>query len=442
MKGKNDWKCKMTLIGAVILIALAVDFLLNIIAEILNLHVQSDALPEAFKGTYSPERYRQSQAYLEARTRFGWVASSFDLAVLLLFWFAGGFELLDYGVRQWGFGPVVTGTLYIGILMAAKTLLDLPFSVYGTFVIEERFGFNTSTAATFIADRTKGILLVAAIGGPALAGFLAFFEYTGADAWWLCWIAVTLFVLGLQYIAPTWIMPLFNKFEPLEEGELKKAILALATSVDYPLQNVLVMDGSKRSKKSNAFFTGFGKNKRIALFDTLVEKHTTAEMIAVLAHEIGHYKKHHIKQMLAASILQMGLMLFLLSFFISHQGLFDAFFMENRSAYAGILFFALLFSPLDFLVSLALRKLSRRNEYEADRFAVSVTGRPEAMARALKKLSADNLTNLTPHPFYVFLNYSHPPMPARIRAIWKYTKSDHPGTGGGPGGVKRGFKEK
>jgi STE24 endopeptidase len=352
------------------------------------------------------------------------VTAAFDLALLLLFWFVGGFALLDNGVRQWGFGPVVTGTLYIGILLAAQTLLKQPFALYSTFVIEARFGFNTATPATFMTDRIKGLLLAIAIGGPALAGVLAFFEYAGAEAWWQCWLAVTVFMMGLQYIAPTWIMPLFNKFEPLEEGELKTAILALADAVDYPVQNVLVMDGSRRSKKSNAFFTGFGKHKRIALFDTLIEQHTPTEMIAVLAHEIGHFKRHHIKQMMAASILQMGIMLFLLSFFISYPGLFDAFFMEQPSVYAGILFFALLFTPLDFFVGLGLQSLSRRNEYEADRFAVSATGNPAAMVTALKKLSADNLTNLTPHPLYVFLNYSHPPVPARVREILTYTGED------------------
>lgn len=414
----------MNLIGIIILAALVVDFVLNITADILNLRVQSDELPEGFKSVYAPERYRQSQAYLRSRTRFGWVTATFDLGLLLIFWFAGGFESLDNLVRQWGFGPIVTGTLYVGILLAVKTLLDQPFSIYSTFVIEQRFGFNTATVTTFMADRVKGLLLAVAIGGPVLASVLAFFEYAGEDAWWQCWLAGILFVLGLQYIAPAWIMPLFNKFKPLEEGELKKAILTLAGSVDFPVKNVLVMDGSRRSKKSNAFFTGFGRHKRIALFDTLIEQHTVAEMIAILAHEIGHYKLHHTKLMMAAAIGQMGLMLFLLSFFIGYPGLSDAFFMDRPSVYAGILFFALLFSPLDFFMGLALHGLSRRNEYAADRFAVSATDNPVAMVTALRKLSVDNLSNLTPHPLYVFLNYSHPPMLVRIRAILNCSAGD------------------
>jgi len=407
----------MNLIGIIILAALAANLALNILAEVLNLRRQTSRPPAGFEDVYPPEKYHQSQAYLKTRTRFGWAAAAFDLALLLLFWFAGGFEYLDQWVRQWSFGPVLTGTLYIGLLLGVKSLLNQPFSLYSTFVIEARFGFNTATPATFAADRIKGLLLAVVIGGPALAGVLAFFQYAGANAWWQCWLAVTLFILGLQYIAPTWIMPLFNKFEPLQEGQLKESILALAQRADYPLQNVLVMDGSRRSKKSNAFFTGFGKHKRIALFDTLIAQHTVPEMIAVLAHEIGHYKRHHIKQMLIASILQMGLMLLLLSLCLSYQGLYDAFYISRPSVYTGILFFALLFSPLDFFMGLVMHSLSRRNEYEADRFAVAVTGDPAAMITALKKLAADNLTNLTPHPMYVFLNYSHPPMPARIMAI-------------------------
>jgi len=414
----------MNLIGIIILVTLGAVFLLNLLAEILNLRCQAKELPDEWRSVYSPEKYRKSMHYLRVRTRFGWVTAAFDLALLLVFWFSGGFEMLDGLVRQWGFGPLVTGGLYIGSLVAVKALLDQPFSYYSTFVIEERFGFNTATLKTFVTDRLKGLLLAVVIGAPVLAGILAFFEYAGENAWWLCWLAVTLFTLALQYIAPTWIMPLFNKFEPLADGELKKAILDLARAVDYPVTNVLVMDGSRRSRKSNAFFTGFGKNKRIALFDTLIEQHTPAEMVAVLAHEIGHYKRHHIKQMMAASILQMGILFYLLSFFISYQGLFDAFFMHRPSIYAGILLFALLFTPLDFFAGLAMNGLSRRNEYEADRFAVAATGQPAALTAALKKLSADNLANLTPHPLYVFLNYSHPPMTMRIQAILNHAAGD------------------
>ncbi len=266
-------------------------------------------------------------------------------------------------------------------------------------------------------DLLKGLGLSAVIGGTVLSVVLWFFEYAGEYAWLYCWIATTLFTIFMQFIAPTWIMPLFNKFIPLEDGELRNAILSYADSVNFPLKNVFVMDGSKRSTKSNAFFTGFGKNKRIALFDTLIEKHTVGELVAVLAHEIGHYKKKHILQGMIISILHMGVVFYLLSIFLTHKGLFDAFYMEEMSIYAGLIFFGMLYSPIEMILSIFMQIFSRKNEYEADRFAAQTTAQPESMINALKKLSADNLSNLTPHPLYVFFNYSHPPTLERIRAI-------------------------
>jgi STE24 endopeptidase len=305
----------------------------------------------------------------------------------------------------------------MAVLVLFKGILSLPFSIYSTFVIEERFGFNQTTWTTFITDLAKGLLLAVLLGTPVLAGILAFFSYTGANAWWYCWIAVTLYMLGVQFIAPTWIMPLFNKFTPLESGELKSAILSYAGSIDFPIQNVYVMDGSRRSSKSNAFFTGFGKHRRIVLFDTLIKQHTTGELLAVLAHEMGHYKKKHILQTIALGILQMGVMLYLLSIFISYQGLFDAFYMPQKSVYAGLIFFAMLYAPLDFFISIFMQILSRKNEIAADRFSAETTRDPQSMVAALKKLSVHNLSNLMPHPLYVFLNYSHPPVLQRVREL-------------------------
>jgi STE24 endopeptidase len=266
-------------------------------------------------------------------------------------------------------------------------------------------------------DLAKGLVLSALLGGPLLAGILALFQYSGEFAWLYCWIVTSAFTLIVQFIAPTWIMPLFNKFTPLGAGELKDAILSLAQSVNFSLQDVYVMDGSKRSSKTNAFFTGFGKHKRIALFDTLVAKHTVPELVGVLAHEIGHYKKKHIVQGIVISILHMGLLFFLLSVFIGNRGLFDAFFMEHISVSAGLVFFGLLYTPLEFIISILLHIISRAHEFEADRFAAEATHQPQSMIDALKKLSVDNLSHLTPHPFYIFLNYSHPPVLERIRAI-------------------------
>jgi STE24 endopeptidase len=407
----------MNIYAIIIVCTLVLSYVLDLAADILNLRALQPELPEEFQDVYDAEAYRQAQEYERVNTRFGFVTSTFSLVITLGFWFAGGFNWLDQLVRSWDLHPIVTGLFYIGILVLARTLLSLPFSLYATFVIEERFGFNKTTPRTFVLDLLKSLGLSIVIGGPLLAGLLAFFQYTGAYAWLYCWAVTTVVMLVLQFIAPTWIMPLFNKFTPLEGGELRDRILAYAESVHFPVENLFVMDGSRRSSKSNAFFTGFGKHKRIALFDTLIEKHTIPELVAVLAHEIGHYKKKHVLQGLAINIVHTGIMFFLLSVFLSHQGLFDAFYMKQTSIYAGFIFFGMLYTPIELILSMFLQIWSRRNEYEADRFAVNTFEAPGALADALKKLSRHNLSNLTPHPFYVFLHYSHPPLLQRLRAI-------------------------
>lgn len=407
----------MNIFTIIILTAIVIDFVLDIISNRLNLKALSKELPEEFKGVYDQDTYAKSQEYTRVNTRFGFITGTFNLILLLGFWFAGGFNWLDQWARGFDFGVIGTGLIFIGALVLAKTIISIPFSIYSTFVIEEQFGFNKTTVKTFISDRIKGILLSVLIGGPLLAGIIAFFAYGGTWAWLYAWIAVTAFSLLMQYIAPTWIMPLFNKFKPLEEGELREAIENYAEKVDFPLQGIYVIDGSKRSAKSNAFFTGFGKNKRIALYDTLIENHTNDELVAVLAHEIGHYKKKHIVKNMTISILQTGIMFGLLSIFLQVPALFEAFHMEQMSVYAGLLFFGLLYSPVETLIGLGMQILSRKYEYEADEFAAKTISEKEEMVNVLKKLSKDNLSNLTPHPFYVFLNYSHPPALKRIEAI-------------------------
>lgn len=407
----------MNLYAIIILVALLGNYILELISDLLNLKALDPNLPEEFSEVYDQDNYQKSQDYTRVKTNFGFVVGIINLSILLVFWLAGGFNQLDLLVRGWGFGAIATGLTYMGILLLAKTLISLPFKIYSTFVVEERFGFNKTTTATLIADLFKGLLLTVILGGPLLGGVLYIFEKGGNGAWFYCWIVVTAFILIVQFIAPTWIMPLFNKFTPLDEGELKKSIFNFADSVDFSLENVFVMDGSKRSSKSNAFFTGFGKNKRIALFDTLIEKQSVKELVAILAHEIGHYKKRHILQGMIISIIHTGVMLYLLSIFFSHQGLFEAFYMENMSVYAGLIFFGMLFTPIELVLSLLMHILSRHNEYEADRFAVDNTSNSHDMISALKKLSVHNLSNLTPHPFSVFLHYSHPPLLERIQAI-------------------------
>jgi STE24 endopeptidase len=401
----------------VIAAALVAEYVLNVVVDRLNLKTLGGPLPGEFADAYDPETYRRSQEYTRARTRFGIVSSSTTLALTFGFWFAGGFNAVDRMVRSWGLPDVLTGLAFIGVLTLLRTLLSLPFSVYSTFVIEERFGFNRTTPGTFAADLLKGLALGVAIGGALVAGILWFFGWAGPDGWLWCWAFGTAVTLLLQYVAPAWLMPLFNKFTPLADGELKDKILAYAAGIGFPIGGIFVMDGSKRSSKSNAFFSGFGKHKRIALFDTLIAKHTVPELVAVLAHEIGHYRKRHVLTGTAVSILHMGAVLWLFSLFIGHRPLFDAFNVEP-TVYAGLLFFGLLFTPVEFFLSLAMHALSRRHEFEADAFAAAtIEGGGEDLAMALKKLSSDNLSNLTPHPAYVFLHYSHPPVLERIRKL-------------------------
>ncbi len=407
----------MNLIASIILAALLFSFFLELIADSLNLKSLKKDLPEEFNGVYDEETYANSQAYTRARTRFGFLVSTFDLALLLMFWFNGGFNWLDQAIRSLGYSELVNGLIFIIGLAVAKGIISLPFSLYSTFVIEERFGFNQTTLGTFFTDLLKSTLLGLVIGLPVISLVLLYFQHFGELAWLYAWLSVTGISLILQFIAPTWIMPLFNKFEPLEDGELKESIHAYAEKVDFPLQGVFVMDGSKRSSKSNAFFTGFGKNKRIALFDTLINNHTKSELVAVLAHEVGHYKKKHILKNVIISILHTGILFFLLSLFLDSRPLFEAFYMQEMSIYAGLIFFGLLYKPVEMILSVFMQMSSRKHEFEADAWAAETIEDAEDMVKVLKGLSRDNLSNLTPHPFYVFLNYSHPPVLQRIKAI-------------------------
>lgn len=402
---------------AIVLVTLISSYLIQNLADYLNIGNLDPQLPASFSDVYDARRYEKSQLYLKTTTRLGVITSSLDLALLLIFWFWEGFGLLDQFVRQLTDSPILAGLLFMGILAALKFIISLPFNIYRTFVIEARFGFNKTTPKTFVLDTVKTILLGLGLGAVILTAIFWFFNFCGPWAWLLCWIATSIFLISLQYIVPTWIMPLFNTFTPLEEGELKTAIFTYARSIDFPLTQIFVMDGSKRSAKSNAFFTGFGKNRRIVLFDTLIQEQGTEELLAVLAHEMGHFKKKHIQRRLVMGIAQMGIIFYLLSLFLSHQGLFNAFFVPQPSVYAGLIFFSILYSPIDMALSLVMQAVSRKDEREADQFAADSTKNPGALVSALKKLAAHNLSNLTPHPFYVFLNYSHPPVLERIARL-------------------------
>jgi STE24 endopeptidase len=407
----------MNAIGWIILTALVANHVVSVTASVLNLRAMKPALPAEFEDTFEESAYKKSQEYTRAKTQLGILSDSVELVLLLAFWLLGGFEWLDALVRSAGWGTVATGVAYIGVLLLAQSIIGLPFSIYATFRLEERFGFNRTTPVTFLLDRLKGLLLSAVIGIPILAVVLAFFVHFGDLAWLYSWLLVVLFSLVMQYAAPSLIMPLFNKFEPLQDGDLRQRIFEMAERARFPVKNILVMDGSKRSSKSNAFFTGFGSQKRIALYDTLVEEHSADELVAVLAHEIAHYKKKHILQGMLLSVLHTGILFFLLSLVLKYQPLFEAFYVSEPSVYTGLIFFGLLLSPVELLLGFALNALSRKNEFEADEFAAVLVGSPTSLITALKRLSRTNLSNLTPHPIYVRLFYSHPPVLTRIKVL-------------------------
>ena len=401
-----------------ILTVLVLGYLSDLIVALLEIRSLQPELPAEFRDVYDPKEYRRSQEYTKVTTGFSLIQDTVTLALTLLFILAGGFNAVDLLARSVGWGSIGTGLLFTGALILISFLVGLPFSLYSTFVIEERFGFNKTTAKTFFLDLVKGFVLAILIGGPLLAAILWFFEITGSMAWIYCWLAVTLFTFILQFLAPVLIMPLFNKFTPLEDGELKQGITRYAAQQNFAIQGIYTMDGSKRSTRLNAFFTGFGRFRRIVFFDTLMEKLQPREIIAVLAHEMGHFKKKHIFKMMAASVVQTGLMFFILSLFLGNEQLFAAFGMEHISIYASLIFFGFLYAPVSMLLSIFFHIYSRKNEYEADAWAVQTTEKKgEELINGLKKLSVHNLSNLTPHPLNVFLHYSHPSVLQRIKAI-------------------------
>jgi STE24 endopeptidase len=403
-----------------VLLAVVGLYLVDLWSSLLNLRALRGELPAEFHDVFDADRYAQAQRYARAATHFELADSGCSLVVFLAFWWLGGFGWLDHIVRQATAVPLVRGLVFIAVLYLGAQLVRLPFAIYDTFVLEERFGFNRTTPGTFVADQLMTLGLTCLLGGAVLAVILLLFDWLGPAAWLAAWVVLALVTLAMAYLGPQIILPLFHKLRPLPGGELKTAIQQMSQECGFPLREVYEIDGSRRTSKSNAFFTGFGRNKRIALYDTLIQNHTAGELVAVLAHEIGHYKKHHVIQRLLLGIAQMGILFFVLGFFMNNQGLHEAFGVRETSVYCSLVLFFFLYEPLSKLLGLGTLLLSRRNEFEADAYAARVTGRPEHLVAGLKKLSKDNLTNLTPHPVYVFLNYSHPPVLARISALRKH----------------------
>ncbi|MBN4051875.1 M48 family metallopeptidase [Cytophagaceae bacterium AH-315-L13] len=399
---------------------LILEYLLDRFLDYKNQLHWSTELPEELKGIYDEESYKKSQKYDKVNYRFGLWSSGFSLVVILIMIVGGGFALVDDYARSFSENLMVISLAFFGVLFFFNDIISIPFSIYHTFVIEKKFGFNKTTVKTFCVDKLKGYLLTIIIGGGLLSLFVLFYQWAGSNFWIYFWIVITAFLLFMFMFYTSLILPLFNKLTPLEDGELRKAIEEYTNKVDFPLTNIMVIDGSKRSTKANAFFSGIGSRKKIVLYDTLIKDHTSDELVAVLAHEVGHYKKKHTSQGIIMSILQTGLMLFLLSWFIDVEALSQAMGAKEGSFYMGLLAFGILYSPISTIMELFMNLISRKNEFEADEFAAK-TFSGEYLVTALKKLSVNNLSNLNPHPLYVFFNYSHPPLLERLRAIKKYS---------------------
>jgi len=406
----------------IFIIALLVfNWLLSLIVETLNVRNISTDIPDEFKGIYDDEKYATSQCYLKDNTRFDQIQSGIMLPLTIAFILLGGFSWINDLAKAASEHMILQGLVFGGILMVISQIISLPFSIYNTFVIEEKYGFNKTTAKTFVVDILKGLLLTVLLGAPIFALVLWIFSAV-AHAWLWAWGSLSVIQLVIMFIAPVVILPLFNKFTPLEDGDLRTAIEDYSTTQQFTLSGIFKIDGSKRSTKSNAYFTGFGNTKRIALFDTLIENHSIEELIGVLAHEIGHCKRGHIKKTIIISMVSSLLMFFILSLFITKGELYAAFGIEGTPLYAGLFFFGFLYAPISMILGLLGTILSRKHEFEADAFAAETTKAPGAMISALKKLSVDNLSNLTPHPLKVFLEYSHPPVLERIKALRTFEK--------------------
>lgn len=395
---------------------LIVNFVLDKILDTLNARHFNDPVPKELADVYDSKDYLKSQQYKTAKYRFGLLSSSFSFVITMLFFLLGGFEWVDVWARSISEQPIILALLFFGIIMFASGILGIPFSYYNTFVIEEQFGFNKMTLKTFILDKIKGGLMAVILGGGILALIIWFYQKAGTNFWWIAWIFITLFSLVMNLYYARLIVPLFNKQSPLEQGALRSNIEAYAAQVGFSLNNIFVIDGSKRSSKANAYFSGFGREKRITLYDTLIEDLEEEEVVAVLAHEVGHYKRKHIIYNLCTSILTTGFMLWLLSKFVHLPIFSEALGVSLPSFHVGLTAFGVLYTPVSEIMGLFMNFLSRKFEYQADDFArKTYAGRP--LVSALKKLSKNSLSNLTPHPAYVFFHYSHPTLLQRFQNL-------------------------
>ncbi|EGV44431.1 M48 family peptidase [Bizionia argentinensis JUB59] len=400
----------------IIIAIIIIDFIVDKVLDALNAKHYNDPIPEELHDVYNTEEYEKSQAYKKYNYKFGILTSTFSIILTLAILFFDGFEFIDTVARNYSENPIIVALIFFGIIMIGSDIINTPFSYYQTFVIEEKFGFNKTTKATFLLDKLKGWLMMAILGGGVLALIIWFYQVAGQYFWLYAWGLVTVFTIFLNMFYARLIVPLFNKQTPLENGSLRDKISAYAETVGFTLDKIFVIDGSKRSTKANAYFSGFGSEKRVTLYDTLITDLDDKEIVAVLAHEVGHYKKKHIIFNLATSILLTGLTLYILSIFIYNPLLSHALGVEIPSFHVGLIAFGLLYSPISEITGLIMNWFSRKFEYQADDYAKS-TYAAAPLITSLKKLSKNSLSNLTPHKAFVFMHYSHPTLLERMNNL-------------------------
>ncbi len=391
-------------------------YLLSEYLDYLNSKYRNRDIPKELKDIYDKEKYKKSQAYGKANAELSFISSTFVLLLTLGMLFFFGFNYINQIAVSCTDNKILQTLIFFGILLLASDIITTPFAVYSVFVIEEKFGFNKTSVKTFILDKLKGWLLGGIIGGGLLALITWFYLQAENMFWIYAWITVSLFSVFMTMFYSSIIVPLFNKQTPLEEGELRDAIEDFAKKVGFKLDNIFVIDGSKRSTKANAYFSGLGPKKRIVLYDTLIKDLSTEEIVAVLAHEIGHYKKKHTLSNIAVSVIQSGIMFYIFSLLVNNEELSKALGSETVSFQLGLVAFGILYSPISTIIGLIMNTISRKHEYQADAFAKQYK-QSEGLISGLKKLTAKNLSNLTPHPWYVFFNYSHPTLYQRIKAL-------------------------
>ncbi len=393
-----------------------VDFIIDKILDALNAKHFNDPVPPELADVYEKAEYEKSQRYKKERFQFGLITSTFSVLLTMGFIIFEGFAFVDTIARSITDNIILIALIFFGIIMLGSDILMTPFSWYSTFVIEEEYGFNKTTKRTFLLDKLKGLGMTAIIGGGILALIVWFYQIAGDDFWWYAWILIAVFSVFMNMFYAKLIVPLFNKQSPLKDGSLRAKIEQYAKSVGFQLDNIFVIDGSKRSTKANAYFSGFGSEKRITLYDTLINDLEEEEIVAVLAHEVGHYKKNHIIFNLFASVLTTGFTLWLLSLFVGNPVLSEALGVAKPSFHIGLVAFGILYSPISEITGLIMNYISRKFEYQADNYA-KTTYNADFLISSLKKLSKNTLSNLTPHKAYIFVHYSHPSLLQRYRNL-------------------------